>query len=100
MTLKQNITQGKLMLSSINPYPLWRSLATHQLNPQLLLKQTSPNLHPIQRYSKSKQFPISPEIRIDEPTWKKVKTDALARSYKSSASAKVPRPSEHYENTF
>jgi hypothetical protein len=60
----------------------------------------NPNLPPIQSFSKSKQLIIFPEIRIDEPAWKKAKTDASARSHDSSASAEVPRPSKHYEHTF
>ena len=60
---------------------------------------SNPNLRPIQSYSKSKRL-ISPEIGIDEPAWKKAKTDASARSHESSASAEVPGPSKHYENTF
>lgn len=53
---------------------------------------SNPNLHPIQSYSKPKRFLTSSR--------KKVKIDNSARSHESSASAKVPRPSKYYENTF
>jgi hypothetical protein len=53
---------------------------------------SNPNLCPIQSYSKPKQFLTSSQ--------KKAKMDSSARSHESLASAKVPRPSEYYENTF